>query len=82
LKLREKLKTVEQENEELKKKLGKFEAARTRASRRKPKRRWKKLRRPAGHPGVTRPTPEVIHHVVEETLETQPLYFWTKIRSF
>ena len=36
------------------------------------KKRWKKLRAPVGHPGTTRPRPEIIDHVVEQTLETCP----------
>ena len=36
------------------------------------KKRWKKLGRPAGHPGCTRAKPEIIHHVVEQTLERCP----------
>ncbi|TAJ71558.1 MAG: IS66 family transposase, partial [Gallionellaceae bacterium] len=38
----------------------------------KKKKRWKKLGRPVGHPGCTRPKPEIIHHVVEQTLEKCP----------
>ncbi len=38
----------------------------------KKKKRWKKLGRPAGHPGCTRPKPEVIHHIVEQTLDQCP----------
>lgn len=38
----------------------------------KPKKRWKKLGRPVGHPGCTRPKPEIIHHIVEQKLEKCP----------
>jgi transposase len=72
LRLREKVKTLEKEKGELKEKLDKFEAAQTREPRRARKKRWKKLGRPAGHPGVTRSKPEVIHHVVEQRLERCP----------
>lgn len=36
------------------------------------KKHWKKLGRPVGHLGCTRPKPEVIHHVVEQTLDQCP----------
>ena len=36
------------------------------------KKRWKKLGRPVGHPGCTRPKPEVIDHIVEQRLEQCP----------
>lgn len=36
------------------------------------KKRWKKLGRPTGHPGCTRPKPECIHHTVHQTLERCP----------
>jgi len=36
------------------------------------KKRWKKLGRPVGHPGCTRPKPEVIDHIVEQRLEKCP----------
>lgn len=36
------------------------------------KKRWKKLGRPAGHLGSTRPKPEIIHQVVEQKLERCP----------
>ena len=70
--LRRKNETLEKENEDLKRKLEKFESARIRELRIKHKKRWKKLGRPTGHPGVTRPIPEVIHHVVEQKLEHCP----------
>ena len=38
----------------------------------KPKKRWKKLGRPVGHPGCTRRKPEVIDHIVEQKLEKCP----------
>ena len=38
----------------------------------KPKKRWKKLGRPVGHPGCTRRKPEVIKHTVEQKLEKCP----------
>src|SRR3989338_11131045 len=38
----------------------------------KRKKRWKKLGRPVGHPGCTRPKPEVINHIVEQSLEKCP----------
>lgn len=38
----------------------------------KKKQRWKKLGRPAGHPGSTRRKPEIIEHVVEQRLERCP----------
>lgn len=72
LRLREKLKAAEEEIEELKQKLEKIESAQVREPKKKPKKRWKKLGRPVGHPGVTRPAPEVIHHVVEQKLERCP----------
>jgi len=72
LRLRRKNEALEKENEELKKKLEKFESAPVREPKRKLKRRWKKLGRPAGHPGVTRPIPEAIDRVVEQKLEQCP----------
>src|SRR3989338_9626576 len=36
------------------------------------KKRWKKLGRPVGHPGCTRPKPDVIDHIVEQTMERCP----------
>ncbi len=36
------------------------------------KRRWKKLGRPAGHPGSTRPMPDHIDEVVHQTLKNCP----------
>lgn len=38
----------------------------------KKKKRWKKLGRPVGHPGCTRPKPEIIDHVVEQKLDRCP----------
>ena len=38
----------------------------------KPKHRWKKLGAPVGHRGATRPKPEIINHVVEQTLAQCP----------
>lgn len=38
----------------------------------KKKKRWKKLGRPVGHVGCTRPKPEIIHHEVHQTLERCP----------
>lgn len=38
----------------------------------KKKRHWKKLGRPVGHIGCTRPKPEIIHHTVEQTLDQCP----------
>jgi transposase len=72
LRLRRKNDVLEKENEELKKRLGKFEATQTWEPKKKPKKRWKKLGRPEGHIGVTRPKPDVIHHVVEQTLDRCP----------
>lgn len=37
-----------------------------------PKKRWKKLGAPVGHHGATRPKPESIDHVVEQTLAQCP----------
>ena len=70
--LRRKNEVLQKENEELKKKLEKLEARFIREPRKKPKRRWKKLGRPVNHPGVTRPVPEVIDHVLEQRLERCP----------
>jgi len=36
------------------------------------KKRWKKLGRPVGHLGCTRPKPEIIDHIVEQKLERCP----------
>ena len=38
----------------------------------RPKKRWKKLGAPVGHPGTTRPRPEIIDHIVEQILENCP----------
>lgn len=72
LRLRKENEALKKENGDLKEKLGKFEAAQIREPRRMRKKRWKKLGRPVGHPGVTRPTPEVIHHIVEQKLDRCP----------
>lgn len=79
LALRKQKQSLEQENENLKRKihdletkLNRFESAQVREPKTKPKKRWKKLGRPEGHPGVTRLVPEVIDHVMEQTLEKCP----------
>jgi len=72
LKLRKENEELRKENGELKEKLEKLESARIREPKKKLKKRWKKLGRPVGHPGITRPTPEVIDHVVEQRLERCP----------
>jgi len=65
LRLRQEKDALPKENEELKKKL---KPSFVKESGYKKKKRWKKLGRPAGHPGCTRPVPDHIDHVVEQTL--------------
>lgn len=72
LTLRKENEALKKENGVLQEKLRKFESSQVREPKRKPKKRWKKLGRPVGHPGVTRPTPEVIDHVVQQTLDRCP----------
>ena len=69
LRLREEKETLEKELGELKKKL---KPAFIKENGYKKKRRWKKLGRPAGHPGCTRPEPDHIDHTVEQTLDCCP----------
>jgi len=79
LKLRDQLKHLQEENHKLEEanrhlqdKLHQFEALHTREPRRKRKKRWKKLGRPVGHPGVTRSKPDEMDHVIEQKLERCP----------
>ena len=60
---------LKQENEELKKQI---KPAFVKIPVYKPKKRWKKLGRPVGHPGCTRRKPEVIDHIIEQKLEKCP----------
>lgn len=69
LRLRREYEKLKQENEELKKQI---KPAFMKAPVYEPKKRWKKLGRPVGHPGSTRPKPEVIDHIVEQKLERCP----------
>lgn len=69
LKLRRENETLKKENEDLKKQI-KPEFVRVTVYQKK--KHWKKLGRPIGHPGVTRPKPEIIDHIVEQTLERCP----------
>jgi len=69
LKLREEKRKLEKQLEELKKQI---KPAFIKIPVYKRKKRWKKLGRPVGHPGSTRPKPEIIHHIVEQTLEQCP----------
>lgn len=64
--------SLKKENGELKGRIEKLEAQSLKEPKKKPKKRWKKLGRPAGHIGVTRPKPEVIDHVVEQKLDQCP----------
>ena len=77
LKLRQEKQSWEQEKqklekqlEDLKKQVNKPSFVKTPVYQKK--KRWKKLGRPVGHPGSTRPKPEVIDHIVEQTLEKCP----------
>jgi transposase len=67
--LRDEYLKLRQENEELKKQI---KPAFIKIPVYKRKKRWKKLGRPVGHPGSTRPKPEVIDHIVEQKLERCP----------
>lgn len=69
LSLRQEKEALRKENEELKKKL---KPSFVKENGYQKKKRWKKLGRPAGHPGCTRPVPDVIDHVVEQMLERCP----------
>ena len=69
LRLRKEKEELEKQLEELKKKI---KPAFIKVSVYKKKKRWKKLGRPVGHLGCTRPKPEIIHHIVEQTLERCP----------
>lgn len=73
LRLREENEKLRKENEELKKKEEESKRHQVaRLMRRKRKRRWKKLGRPAGYPGSTRKKPTDIDHTVEVTLDRCP----------
>lgn len=61
---------LEKQLEDLKKQINK--PAFIKVSVYKKKKRWKKLGRPVGHLGSTRPKPEIIDHVVEQKLEKCP----------
>ena len=67
----DKLKKTNEELEKFKAK-EQLRKANIEIKRSRPKKRWKKLGAPVGHPGTTRPRPEIIDHVVEQTLETCP----------
>src|SRR3989338_8899559 len=69
LRLRRENETLKKENEDLKKQV-KPEFVKNPLYQKK--KRWKKLGRPVGHPGCTRPKPEVIDHIVEQKLERCP----------
>jgi hypothetical protein len=69
LRLRKRNEELEKELEELKKQGSRPPLKFSVPTRR---RRWKKLGRPAGHPGITRHKPEVIHQTVHQTLECCP----------
>jgi transposase len=69
LRLRQEKEALRKENEDLKKKL---KPSFIKENGYQKKKRWKKLGRPVGHPGCTRPVPDVIDHVVEQTLERCP----------
>ena len=69
LRLRQEKGVLEKELDELKKKL---KPSFIKESGYKKKKRWKKLGRPVGHPGCTRPEPDHIDHVVEQTLDCCP----------
>ncbi len=67
--LEDKVKALEEENETLKKQA---QSKPIKIAAVKRKKRWKKLGRPIGHLGSTRPKPDVIHHSVHQTLERCP----------
>ena len=69
LRLRKEYEKLKRENEELKKQI---KPAFVKIPIYQKKKRWKKLGRPVGHPGCTRPKPEVIDHIVEQRLEKCP----------
>lgn len=69
LRLHKEYEKLKRENEELKKQI---KPAFVKIPVYKPKKRWKKLGRPVGHPGCTRPKPEIIDHIVEQRLERCP----------
>ena len=69
LSLRKEKADLQKENEELKKKL---KPSFVKENGYQKKKCWKKLGRPAGHPGCTRPVPDHIDHVVERTLACCP----------
>ena len=69
LKLRKEKEDLQKEVEDLKKKLKPSFVKETGYKRKK---RWKKLGRPVGYPGSTRPAPDHIDHVVEQTLDHCP----------
>ena len=69
LRLRKEKEELEKQLEELKKQV---KPAFIKVPVSKPKKRWKKLGRPVGHPGCTRPKPEVIDRIVEQRLERCP----------
>ena len=76
LRLREEKQKLAQKNQELQKQLEDLKKQTKPAFIKIPvykkKKRWKKLGRPAGHPGCTRRKPEVIDHIVEQKLERCP----------
>lgn len=77
LKLRDEKQKLAQKNQELEKQLEDLrkqvnKPAFIKIPLYKKKKRWKKLGRPAGHPGCTRPKPEIIDHIVEQKLEKCP----------
>ena len=69
LRLRQRNQELEAENEALK---GKTKSAYVQETGYQKKKRWKKLGRPEGHPGCTRPKPEVIDYIVEQSLKKCP----------
>jgi len=69
LSLRKEKEDLQKELVELKKKL---KSSFVKENGYKKKKRWKKLGRPVGHPGCTRPVPDHIDHVVEQTLDHCP----------
>ena len=69
LRLRQEKEALQKENEELKKKI---KPSFIKENGYKKKKRWMKLGRPIGHPGSTRPVPDHIDHVVEQTLDHCP----------
>lgn len=69
LRLRQKVRDLETENEELRKKT---KSAFVKETGYQKKKRWKKLGRPEGHLGCTRPKPDIIDHVVDQSLTKCP----------